>query len=217
MIYLLVENREIVHLGPMEWRPRFIQSELNDLEIYFTIGQTEAGYININGVFELIPIVADITPAYDPLWHTLAGPFYTYDEQSDGTIGATMTHTVTDNTLDGILPYLKQQVATERYRRENAGTTAVVQGQTVTIDTSRDNRNTLVQAFLLMSDTDTVNWKFPEGFLNLTYTDVETVVKTGALYVQDQFNWEVAKNVELDACTNLDDLRIVSRSIAPGD
>jgi len=213
MVYLLVENREIVHLGPIEWRPRFIQSELNDLEIYFTISQTESGYVNINDTFELIPIVADITPRYDSLWHTLAGPFYTYEEQFDGTIGAIVTHTVTDNTVDGVRPYLKQQVAAERYRRENLGTTAVVQGQTVSVDTSRDNRNTIVQAFLLMSDTDTVNWKFPEGFLNLTYTDVESVVRAGALYVQAQFNWEVAKNIELDSCTTLDDLRGVSVSI----
>ena len=209
MNYLLVENREIVHLGPITWRPRFLQSELNDLEVDFTVNPTETGYVKINDSFEIIPIVADVTPQYDPLYNVLAGPFYSYTDQPDGSVGATMTHTVSDNTVDGVRPTLSQQTAAERYRRENLGTTATVQTQVVTIDTSRDNRNTLVQAFLLMTDTDTVQWKFPEGFINLTYPDIELVVKTGALYVQAQFDWEAAKNAELDACTTLEELRAV--------
>jgi hypothetical protein len=224
MNYLLVENKEIVHLGPVSWRPRFIQSELDDLEVDFIVNPTETGYVKINDSFEIIPIVADVTPEYDPLYNVLAGPFYTYDLQADGlTYGATVSHTVSDNTPDGVRPTLKQQVAAERYRRENLGTTATVQDQLVTVDTSRDNRNTIVQAFLLMSDTDTVQWKFPEGFVNLTYADAEAVVKAGATYIQAQFNWEAAKNAELDACATLAELRaveivpIVVPPVVPGE
>ena len=46
--YLLVENRQIVHLGPIPWRHRFIQSELDDLEVDFVVPQSEQGYIKIN-------------------------------------------------------------------------------------------------------------------------------------------------------------------------
>lgn len=209
MNYLLVENKQIVHLGPVPWKHRFIQAELDDLEVYFNVNPTETGYVKINDKFELIPLVEDITPDYDIIYHHLAGPFYTYNEQPDGTFTATMTHTIHDNPLESIKGHFKQIVANERYRKENMGTTANVQGQIVTVDTSRENRNTLVQAFLLMSNTDTINWKFPEGFITLSYSEIESVVATGALYIQAQFDWEVAKNAELDACTSVEEIKAV--------
>lgn len=209
MIYVLVENKTTVILGPIEWRQRFIQSELNDLDIDFNLSPSEPNsYLKINDEYGIYPVLDFITPDYDPLYEQLAGPFWTFD-----TLVAIPSFNVIDRNIDQVRGDLRGQVAQERYRRENLGTKVNIQGQEVTVDTSRQNRNTLPQAFLLMSETDTLNWKFPEGFVNLTYTDIEAVVRAGALYIQEQFDWEVTKNTELDTCVTKEQLQSVE--IAP--
>jgi len=211
MLYLLVQNKTTVLLGPMSWRQRFIQSEINDLvdagdlSTAYQVPPAEQGYVDLGDGFEIFPIVASTGTDHDPIYQALAGPYYTYDSNL-----ASESYTVLDQSLDSVKQNLRPVVAAERYRRENAGTSVTVQDQQVTVDTSRDNRNTLVQAFLLMSETDTVNWKFPEGFLNLTYADIESVVSAGATYIQTQFNWEVDKLAEIDAAADIPALQAIT-------
>lgn len=208
MEYLLVKDRAQVILGPMPWKTRYIQSELNDLveaeekATAFTISPTES-YTDCGDGYELIPVTI-LDPGHDSVYQYLAGPLYAYTGNQ-----AVGVYTVLDADIGSIKATLKNQVSAERYRRENAGTTTTIQGQTVLIDTSRDNRNTLVQAFLLMDTTDTVQWKFSHGFLNLTYTDIETVVKTGAVYIQSQFDWEVTTCGTIDAASTVEELKAV--------
>jgi hypothetical protein len=62
MNYLLVQNKQMVILGPITWRQRFIQTEINDLiddgelTIDYTVPATEQGYINIGDGFEIFPV-----------------------------------------------------------------------------------------------------------------------------------------------------------------
>jgi hypothetical protein len=60
-----------------------------------------------------------------------------------------------------------------------------------------------------MGVDDTVQWKFPEGWLTLTRSDLGTVVTAGSNHVQDQFVWEVNKNTEIDACATATELDAV--------
>jgi hypothetical protein len=52
----------MVILGPITWRQRFIQTEINDLiddgelTIDYTVPATEQGYINIGDGFEIFPV-----------------------------------------------------------------------------------------------------------------------------------------------------------------
>lgn len=212
MNYILVENRQIIHLGPITWRQRFIQSELDDLEVDYQVMPVESGYIKINDNFEIIPIADTVNPDFNPIYEELSGPFWAYSDTS-----VSNEYIVIQRNIDHVKSTLIQIAANERYRKENLGTKAVVQGQEVSIDTLRSNRNTLAQSFLLMTDTDTLQWKFPEGWLTLSYSDAELVVKASAAYIQAQFDWE--KSI-IDSITNASDVdtlkEIVIVETAPG-
>ena len=93
---------------------------------------------------------------------------------------------------------LKQLAAQERYKKEILGTTATIQSQSLTIDTSRGARDIFVQTYLLMGDADTVNWKFPETWLTLTKQDLGLCVTAATQYVQECFDWELNKSEEID-------------------
>ena len=87
MNYLLVENRQSgnpsILLGPIVWKPRFIQSEIDDLEVDYKVPPAEQGYIKINDNLEIIPVIEATDAGEDPLYEGLAGPFYNYTDTTD--------------------------------------------------------------------------------------------------------------------------------------
>lgn len=211
MEYILVENRKTVLLGPMPWRHRFIQSELDDLEINYTVSPTEPnGYLKINNTIEIFP--ATVTaPEHDPLYHALAGPFWTFTNNV-----ATGTYNKIDKKLDHIKADLKSLTATERYKKENTPFKMIVQNIEVTIDASRDNRNIFVQKYSFMNDNETVNWKFPETWLTLTKSELGSIVFAGANHIQTQFDWEVSVSQQIDNATTIDQLKSIATNNLEG-
>jgi hypothetical protein len=71
-----------------------------------------------------------------------------------------------------------------------------------------------------MGENDTVNWKFPEGWLTLTKADLGAAVTAGVAHIQSSFDWEKAKVEEIEAATDaatLDVIVIVEPQEAPSE
>ena len=215
MQYLLVENKQTILLGPIFWRHRFIQSELDDLDIDYTVPPVEPNaYLKITDNLEVYPIADLLTPQYDSTFEQLAGPFWNFDNNV-----ATGHYTVLPRDLEAIKNDLRSLAAAERYRKEVAGVQVTVQNTAVTVDTSRDGRNIFIQKYTLMTDADSVQWKFPETWLTLTRSELGAVVAAGAAHVQSQFDWESTIVAQIAAANNVDDLRsivIVEPVVTPG-
>jgi hypothetical protein len=212
MQYLLVENKEIIHLGPLFWRHRFIQSELDDLEIEYAVSPVEPNaYLKITDSLEIFPIESITQPSYDSTYEQLVGPLWTF---TDVAIGA---YTVTSRELNVVKSVLKGFAAAERYKKEVAGVSVTIQGQEVVVDTSRDGRNIFVQKYQLMADTDIVQWKFPTIWLTLSKTDLGLAVTAGATYVEAQFVWEQRIANQIEAAVTVDELKavVIVEPVAP--
>jgi hypothetical protein len=132
------------------------------------------------------------------------GPFWTYENDE-----AVATFTAVDKNIDQVKGELKNIVAANRYNKENLGITVTIQGTDVWCDTSRGNRDVFFQKYALMGDADTVNWKFPNAWLNLTKPELGYIVGSGVAYIQGCFDWEETKVAEIDACTTLSQLDAV--------
>lgn len=205
MKYILVENRTIIHLGPIDWKPRFIKSELDELEIDFFIPPVEQGYIKINNELELIPITSgDVAPAFDQNYESITGPYYTYFDFEVHTY-----YDILQQPIESIKANLKPSVTNERYIKEIAGTKVMIQNIEVTVDTARSNRDIFVQKYLLMGDTETVQWKFPEAWLTLTKVELGQVVAAGAIHVQNSFEWESLTCNEIDDANDIETLKAI--------
>lgn len=201
MKYILVENRQVVHLGPIFWSTRRFQGELDDLEVVAQVPIDE-GYVQLTAEYEIFPIIESTAPAYDGMYQGLAGPFYSYSTDT-----VTESYTVVDLDIEQVKQTVKSLAAAKRYKQENAGLQITVQGQSVFLDTERANRDIFIQKLLLMGDNDTVEWKFPEMWLNLTKTDLQSVVMQGAAHVQAQFAWESGIATSTDAATTIAELQ----------
>jgi len=208
MNYLLVQNKQMVVLGPITWRQRFIQTEINDLiddgelTIEYTVPATEQGYINIGDGFEIFPVELT-TPAFDPIYEELSGPFWTYENNV-----ATGLYTVNTLSIEKIKGHLKQVVTTERYRKQNLGITVTIANTTFFVSTDTNTINSLL-SLANNTGTDTINYKSPNGFISLTGTDIQNVVNQIHDYVQTQFDWEKTTNETVDDAVDITTLQAV--------
>lgn len=202
MQYVLVNNGYVIN-GPREWNYRSFESSLSDdLDIQVSLPYQKNDYepIKINDETEIL--AATITsPNYNPKIEYLNGPFWTFENNQ-----ATGTYVVEDQPIEYVKNTLIGRVATNRYNKESAGCNTEIQGVSVTVDTSREGRAIFVQAYTLMADDGTLNWKFPEGWFVLSKPELGQVVGAGATYVQSCFNWEESKTVEINNCTTLEEL-----------
>ena len=209
-MYVITHHHDYdeVLLGPITWNPRFIASVLRtDLDLSFTPNIVASDEQKVP--YEVLPNVwirrvTNVSEDHNPKLHTLIGPYWVYNGTE-----ATAEYRKQDKPLEIVKAELKQIVTANRYQKEVAGVKVTIQGVEVTVDTARDNRDVFVQKYLLMSDTDTVDWKFPETWLTLTKADLGIAVQGGVTHVQSQFSWENSKFNEIDACTTLEELDAV--------
>jgi hypothetical protein len=208
-MYILTENKQVL-LGPMNWKPRQIQSELNDLEVAFTVPPVEQGYIKINDIYEIFPITEISVPEHNSTYEQLAGPFYTFTGNT-----ASAAYTKQDVPIEFVKNTLKNLAAAERYKKEIAGVKVTIQGIAVTVDTERSGRNVFVQQYMLMGANDTTPWKFPEAWITLTKTDLGEAVAAGVNHIQAQFNWERDISNQITSATTFAELAAIT-IVAPG-
>jgi hypothetical protein len=201
-IYVLENNNSVIN-GPRSWNYRSFESTLQeDLEINYTlpISKSDNEIITIDDHTHIYSAEL-IYPDYNQTIQYIHGPFW--DFSTGVAIG---TFEVKELPLEHIKSNLKSKVASNRYIKENFGVKYTVQNLEITIDTSRGNRDIFVQKYLLMADTDTVQWKFPEGWLTLTKSELGEIVSVGFNYVQQQFDWEISKGFEIDNSTTSGEL-----------
>lgn len=213
--YILIQNRQTVLLGPMSWRQRMLQDEINqlvdegELSVKYEVPPVEVGYVNLGDNVEIFPVTME-PPAFDALFQSIAGPFWTFTSNS-----ATGSYTVHDGDIASIKGNLKNILAVIRYNKEQTPFAHTVQGQTVTLDASRENRNVFVQKYQFMADTDTVDWKFPETWLTLTRAELGEIVLAGANHIQTQFDWEKGYADRIDAATTIAQLKTIYNEFNP--
>ena len=202
-MFVIVYQNSVI-LGPMRWnRFRFENEIAEELEIQVTLPDRNDNLqaIVINQDLKILPVVGTPEPQYNSKIQFLNGPFWQFTETQ-----AISSYVAQDKTIEAVKNQLKSEVANERYRKEISGVKTTIQNTEITVETDRETRNVFVQKFTLMGENDTVNWKFPETWLTLTKADLGAVVAAGVQHIQSQFDWEMNKVTEIDACTTLTQL-----------
>jgi hypothetical protein len=191
-MYVLVYKDRVL-VGPRDWNYGIFEDALGRLGINMYLPRTPPDsfpfVINdetriTNSVLTMPNYNQKIERTHGPYWDTTVDPI-------QGTYG------VATLDVEFIRPKLKDMVAAERYRKENLGIKITIQNTEVSINTSRGNRDIFIQKYFLMTENETVKWKFPECWLTLTKQDLGQIVSAGARYIQDCFDWEASKNNEI--------------------
>jgi hypothetical protein len=202
MSYVIIHKNRVI-VGPMDWSQKYFS---NVLKIRHKI------LANVPGTApETFPYIIDENteirkvienrPELNPMINYYYGPLW---DLSDEIVIA--NYEVKEVAIETARDNLRSILAAERYKKEVAGTKILLGSSEVTLDTSREGRNIFIQKFLLMTDIETVNWKFPEGWFVLTKSDLGAVVQVGANHIQSAFDWEKETNSKIDSCQTLEDI-----------
>jgi hypothetical protein len=200
MYAVVYKNRVIV--GPMSWNRGIFQGSLEKEKIQVTLPRVAPQDLPliINEDAKILE-VEENRPQMNPMVEYYYGPLW----DVSGT-KAVANYEVNDTPIESAKLNFKEQAAAERWKKEVAGTKINIQDTEVTIETDRETRNIFIQKFAIMSDEEVVNWKFPEGWLTLTKTELGQVIGTGAAYIQSCFDWEKNISDEIDAATTKEEL-----------
>jgi len=99
---------------------------------------------------------------------------------------------------------LPQEVSPYRREKENTTITLDINGTSVQVSTSREER--VLLASKLSAAPASCNYKFLSGWLEVTAENLQYIVSEIDKVVQAAFDWELAKLQEIDACTTIDEV-----------
>ena len=199
---IIYKNRVIV--GPMDWKQKYLTDVLKIRH------RIEA---NIPGVApEILPYsidsdtyiqtVIENKPEIDFMTEYHYGPLW--DLTPDVVIA---NYEVKDIEIPDARNNFRTIAANTRYNKEISGLKLTVQDLEVSIDTSREGRNIFIQKYILMNETETINWKFPEGWLDISKNELKTIVESASNHIQSAFDWEKDINVLIDTAEAKEQLK----------
>jgi len=200
MYAVIYKNKVIV--GPMSWNRAIFQGSLEQRGITNTLPRVAPEFLPyvVNEDAQIM-IVEEVRPELNPMVEHYYGPLWEITETK-----AIANYEVHDTDIDFAKTNFKNQAAEERWKKEVAGTKATLNKIEVTLDTTREGRNTFIQKFVMMGDADTVNWKFPEAWISLSKGDFNLIINTIDSHVEDSFNWEKDIVDQIDAAETKKDL-----------
>jgi hypothetical protein len=194
-MYALVNGQELL-LGPIAFNYRMINSVLEEeLELDYRV--TSQDYKNVPIIItediRIIPARNDI-PEFDPRFQTASQTSHTITDDE-----VVFTYTISDKTLEQIKGEYKAGVKPERQRRENTSIEVTINNSAITVSTDRENRLALIAKYV--AGPGPHNFKFDSGtWLQITTEDLQTIIQSIDLKVQEAYDWELAKLQEIDAC-----------------
>jgi hypothetical protein len=199
-MYSLIHDSQLI-LGPIGYNYRLINAELEELEVEGKV--TPRDYENIPLQIDentYLLSVVQIIPEHDSRYQSLGNFEWEIIKENNIPIRVEMTYPVYNKALETIKYEYKQQVSPVRKEKENINIEIELNGTTISVSTSRENR--LVYMSKLIASPGPHNFKFGNDvWLQITTTELEYIISQIDLKVQEAFDWEYQKLQEIDACT----------------
>jgi len=201
----LIHNNSL-ELGPMGFNVKYINADLEDLEVEERITPQSFSKLPIHfsdGLTHLLPI-EKVVPENDSKYHNVGNFTWEIIEEDGVPTKVLLTYPITDKTLEEVKELRKQEVSPYRREKENTTISVNLNGTSVEVSTSREER--LLLASKLSAAPGPHNFKFKNTWLEITTEELQTIVTEIDVKVQEAFDWELSKLQEIDACETIDDV-----------
>lgn len=200
----LIHNNSL-ELGPMGFNVKYINADLEDLEVEERISPQSYTDLPIHfsdGLTHLLPIER-VVPEHDPKYHNIGNLTWEIIEEDGIPVKVVFTYPIVDKTLEEVKALRKQEVAPYRKEKENTVISVNINGTSVEVSTSREER--VLLASKLSAAPGPHNFKFANTWLEITTEELQYILNQIDVKVQEAFDWELAKLQEIDACTTIDE------------
>lgn len=210
----LIHNNQLI-LGPMPFNMRMINSELSDLELSDTVGPQSYNNLPIHfsdGVTHLVAI-EKIIPQVDFKYYNLGNFSWEIVEINNEPQQVNFIYPVIEKTVEDVRNERKKEAALIRKQKENTEITLTINNISINVNTSREERQLLTSK--LSSSSGNCNYKFNNVWVEVSSQDIQYVLNEIDIVVQEAYDWEYSKNLELDACQTVEE--VYSIIITPVD
>ena len=211
-MYAIVHNNFVILTQP-NWNTRMFTSILEEecginRRILLADEQTLPMILNENT--KILKVYLN-TPEYNPKIEWLDGPNYTVTEDN-----VVANYTVKPLDLTIAKGNLIDKLPALRYEKEKKSIDITVQDLNLNISTDRETRSTFTNKLLAIGE-NTINFKFQEGWLNLSKADLEYIIQQIDFAVQEAFDWELSKTNEINSCKTLEEINniVLVKTITP--
>ena len=188
----------------MGFNVRYINSELEDLEVEERI--SPQSYTDLPIHFSdnetHLVLIEKVVPENDTKYHNIGNFTWEITKENDVPVKVLLTYPIIDKTLEEVKELRKQEVSPYRREKENTTISVNLNGTSVEVSTSREER--LLLASKLSAAPGPHNFKFSNTWLEITTEQLQTIVSEIDVKVQEAFDWELSKLQEIDACETID-------------
>ena len=198
-MYALIHDSQLI-LGPIGYNYRLINAELEELEVEERVSPRDGENvpIQINENTALVRTV-QIIPPHDTRFESVGNFEWEIIRENDIPVRVEMTYPINGKSLETIKYEYKQQVSPIRREKEDTVIEVNLNGNTVLVSTSREDRLSYVSK--LIASPGPHNFKFGNDvWLQITTVELEYIISQIDLKVQEAFDWEYTKIQEIDAC-----------------
>lgn len=205
MEFALIHDNSLI-LGPIGLNIRMINSELEDLELEDKVTTQSLAQLPIHfsdGFTHLLEIEKEI-PENDSRYHNVGNFSWEILKENDVPTKLKLTYPIIDKTLEEVKVLRKQEVAPVRREKENINISLEINGTSIEVSTSREER--LMLASKLTASQGPYNFKFNNTWLEVTSENLQFIISEIDKVVQEAFDWELTKLQEIDACTTIDEV-----------
>ena len=188
----------------MGFNVRYINSEIEDLEVEERI--SPQSYTDLPIHFSdnetHLVLIEKLVPENDTKYHNIGNFTWEITKENDVPVKVLLTYPIIDKTLEEVKELRKQEVSPYRREKENTTISVNLNGTSVEVSTSREER--LLLASKLSAAPGPHNFKFSNTWLEITTEQLQTIVSEIDVKVQEAFDWELSKLQEIDACETID-------------
>lgn len=195
-----------LELGPMGFNVKYINADLEDLEVEERISPQSYTDLPIHfsdGLTHLLPI-EKVVPENDSKYQNIGNFTWEIIKENDVPVKVLLTYPIIDKTLEEVKALRKQEVAPYRKEKENTTISVNLNGTDVEVSTSREER--LLLASKLSAAPGPHNFKFANTWLEITTENLQYILNQIDVKVQEAFDWELSKLQEIDACVTIDEV-----------
>lgn len=204
-MYAIIYKNQVI-AGPRDWDKGFFSYILEKKGITALLPRTPAEtlpyIIDANTSIHKVIVTQD---EFNPLTQHLRGPLFIIAEDA-----VAAHYEVVDTAIELAKNNFKQKAAEERYKKEVSGIKVTLQGAEYNVTTKRVERDIFAINAMLLVDNETLNFKFSEGFVNLTKSDLLAISNFIKKHVQDAFTWESNIIAQIDAAETAEQLLAIT-------
>jgi len=202
-MYVIVHKNRVI-AGILPWNAQYFTNVLRTrhrISTELPRNEPEASAFPwiIDADTKIIPAQEDREQSINPLIECYHGPTWDLTDTS-----AMAHYEVKPLTLEDCQTNYKAKASTLRYDQEVAGTTFTMDGVEYKIETDRGSRAKYIEKYMTMGDA--ANWKFVEGWRQLTKEQLYSVVSAIDTHVQAAFDEELRLHQTIDQCTTTEQL-----------